>query len=107
MSLFIARSSAIAARALDEEMIVMSVGDSSLFTLNEVAACIWRAADGRTSLTDLVQNHVCSEFDVDPETAYADAEDLCRRLAQHGILILSEQPIAPVEQSTAPPSPSE
>jgi hypothetical protein len=76
-------------------MIVMSVRDSSLFTLSEVATRIWQAADGRTPLADLVQTHVCSEFEVDPETAYADAEDLCRRLAQHGIHILSEQPIDP------------
>jgi hypothetical protein len=98
MSLFIARSTAIAARALDGEMIIMSVSDSRLFTLNEIATEIWQAADGRTPLSDIVEHKICANFEVDQETAYADAESLCRDLASEGILLVSEQPI----ESAAP-----
>ena len=93
MSIYIARSSAIAARALEGEMIIMSARDSTLFTLNEVATAIWQAADGRTPLAEIVQSHVCAKFETETEAAYSDAEAFCRELAEHGILVLSDQPI--------------
>ena len=64
---YIARSKAIAARTVGGEMMVMSAVDSTFFTLNEVASTIWRAADGRTPLAEIVTGKVCQEFDVDPE----------------------------------------
>ena len=49
---YITRSSAIAARMLAGEMMVMNSMDSTFFTLNEVATTIWQAADGRTPLRE-------------------------------------------------------
>ena len=91
---YIARSPAIAARKLGEEMVIMSAADSTLFTLNEVATVIWQAADGSTPLSEIVENKVCGEFEVEPEVAYRDAEGLVKELAGHGILLVSDQPIA-------------
>jgi len=91
--LYVATSSAIAARMLGGEMMVMSLRDSTFFTLNEVATVIWRSADGSTALSDIVRHSVCGEFDVDFETAQRDAEELVNRLAEHGILTVSDQPI--------------
>jgi Coenzyme PQQ synthesis protein D (PqqD) len=90
---YVATSKAIAARMLGGEMMVMSVRDSTFFTLNEVATVIWRAADGCTPLAEIVAQSVCQEFDVDFETAQRDAEDVVQRLAEHGILVISDQPI--------------
>ena len=90
---YIARSSAIAARLLGGEMMIMSVVDSTFFTLNEVATVIWQAADGRTPLSDIVQYTLCREFDVEPEEASHDADQFVRELAQHGILLVSDHPI--------------
>ena len=95
MSMYIAKSRAIAARVLDGEMVIMSILDSKLFTLNEVATEIWQAADGRTPLSQIVQDRVCAKFEVEPDAAYVDAEDLCRKLAEHGIVVISDQPIEP------------
>lgn len=92
MSLYVARSSAVAARPLGDEMIIMSTRDSMLFTLNEVAREIWQAADGRTPLSDIVEKKICAKFDTEAAPAYADAETLCRDLASAGILLLSDQP---------------
>ena len=96
---YIARSSAVAARQLGGEMIVMSAADSTLFSLNETATVIWLAADGKTPLSEIVQLHVCQEFDVEPEQAYRDAAELAEELARHGILLLSDEPVsdAPLE----------
>ncbi|HKO04923.1 MAG TPA: PqqD family protein [Candidatus Acidoferrales bacterium] len=91
---YIARSTAVAARRLGDEMVVMSALDSTLFTLSEVGAVLWQAADGRTPLDEIVREHVCTAFSVDAGTALRDAEEFVRALAERGILLVSSQPIA-------------
>lgn len=90
---FVARSSAVAARQLGEEMIIMSAADSTLFNLNPVATLIWQAADGQTRLAKIVEERICPAFDVEPEEALRDAEQFATELAAHGILLLAESPI--------------
>ena len=97
---YVARSTGVAARMLGGEMIIMSVADSTLYTLNEQASAIWEAADGVTPLRDIVDRAICQVFEVDPETAYRDAESLVTDLAARGILLLSETPILPRETSS-------
>lgn len=90
---YIARSTQIAARMLGGEMMIMSVVDSTFFTLNEVGTIIWQAADGRTRLSDIVKNAICDQFEIDARTAQQDAEEFVEQLSQHGILLISEHPI--------------
>ena len=61
---YIARSKAVAARVLGDEMMIMSAVDSKLFSLSDVATVIWEAADGRTPLSEIVAKRVCAEFNV-------------------------------------------
>jgi Coenzyme PQQ synthesis protein D (PqqD) len=91
---YIAKSSAIASRLLGGEMMVMAAADSTFFTLNPVATAVWQAADGVTPLSEIVTDHICSEFEVDPDTAYRDAERFVEELSRHGILLVSEHPFA-------------
>jgi len=98
--LYVARSPRIAARKLGEETLVMSAQGSTLFTLNPTATVLWQAADGITALDEIVERHICSEFDVNPEEAMRDAEALAAELSRHGILVISEKPI------TSPKSPT-
>jgi coenzyme PQQ synthesis protein D (PqqD) len=96
---YITRSSEIAARMLGGEMMIMSATDSTFFTLNEVATAIWQAADGHTPLSQIINNAICGQFDVEPETARADAEEFISQLAEHGILLVSNQPSTQAEAS--------
>ena len=91
---YIARSARIAARQLGDEMMIMSAVDSKFFTLNPVAAAVWLAADGKTPLQEIVTDRVCHEFEVSPEEALRDAEAFVSDLSGHGILLVSDQPIA-------------
>jgi len=90
---YIARSTAIAARRLGGEMMIMSALDSTFFTLNEVATLIWQAADGHTPLSEIVERRVCGEFEIESEVARRDAEEFVSRLSEHGILLVSDRPI--------------
>lgn len=92
---YIARSSAIAARMIGGEMMIMSAADSTFFTLNETATLIWQAADGTTPLSQIVVDKICGEYEIDQETAVRDVEQFVEELARHGILIASDQPIPP------------
>jgi hypothetical protein len=98
---YIARSTAIAARMLGGEMMIMSAVDSTFFTLNEVATVIWQAADGRTPLREIIERRVCPEFEVEPEVARRDAEQFVTELSQHGILLVSDEPIPEGQEGTA------
>src|SRR5260370_19074150 len=91
--IYIARSSAIAARALAGEMMVMNSADSTFFTLNEVATVIFQAADGHTPLREIFRHPVCGQFAVHPEQAQTDAEQFVAELSGHGILLVSDQPL--------------
>lgn len=97
---YITRSTAIAARMLGGEMMVMSATDSTFFTLNEVATAIWQAADGHTPLSEIVSRAVCDQFEVEPEVARADAEQFVAELSEHGILLVSD---GPTENSSSVP----
>lgn len=91
---YVSRSTAIAARALGDETMVMSAANSTLFTLDEIATVIWEAADGVTPLEEIVTSRVCTQFDVTPQVALRDAELFVERLAEHGLLLCSDQPMA-------------
>ncbi len=97
---YIARSKAVAARVLGDEMMIMSAVDSRLFSLSDVATVIWEAADGRTPLSEIVAQRVCAKFDVSADVAYRDAEILVEELATRGILSISNQPVAEAERPT-------
>jgi hypothetical protein len=91
--LYIAKNTAIAWRSLGDETIIMSTADSTIFMLNPAGSVIWGAADGSTRLSSIVKDKVCAEFDVTVEQASADAGDFVDALTQHGILLVSDQPI--------------
>ena len=96
---YVARSKAIAARAIGDETMVMSATDSMLFTLDEVASVIWAAADGLTPLDEIVEKKICAKYDVTPEVALKDAEALVENLAEHGLLQLSDHPLGEASAS--------
>jgi hypothetical protein len=101
--IYIARSTAVAARSLDGEMMIMSAKDSTLFSLNPVGAAIWQAADGKMTLEEIVEQKICSEFDVDRADAMKDAESFVNGLADHGILAVSSEPIEAVKATHGRP----
>jgi hypothetical protein len=91
--IYIKPSRDIAARVMADEMVIMSVKNSKVFSLNPTATRIWTAADGATPLREIVARAVVSEFEVDAETAYRDARAMVEDLAQEGILLLADHPI--------------
>jgi Coenzyme PQQ synthesis protein D (PqqD) len=92
---YVARGPQVAARMLGDEMMVMCARTSTLFTLDDVAAAVWEAADGITPLDEIVSRKICTQYDVSAEVAQRDLENLVEQLSSHGILLLSDEPINP------------
>jgi Coenzyme PQQ synthesis protein D (PqqD) len=92
--MYLSQSTNIAARTLGDDTLIMSTLDSTAFVLNAVGTVIWNAVDGKTPLSQIVCERVCSEFEISDEEAYADAKEFVRQLAEHGILSVSGAPVS-------------
>jgi len=90
---YLARSTSLAASVDDGGLVVMTPTNCAVVTLNEVAAAIWLAADGRTTLAEIVEHVVCRKFDIDAHVARRDAEAFVEDLLRQGILVPGEGPI--------------
>ena len=104
-TLYVARSTRVAARMVGDELMIMSGRDSTLFALNGTAALIWDSADGVTPLQEIVERHICLKFEIDAATALADAEEIVGELATHGLLRMSHEPMTDGDTSSARESP--
>jgi hypothetical protein len=91
---YVKRGANTASRMLGGEMMVMSVTDSKLFSLNEIASVIWQAADGITPLSQIATAKIAAQYEVDREIAYQDALEFAAELANHGIITISDEPAA-------------
>ena len=77
-------------RRIGEEAVVVpvrnNVGDlDSVFTLNQSAITIWESLDGKAALHRVI-DHFCAEYEIDRDTAAADARELIGRLAEAGLI---------------------
>jgi len=97
---YLARSTSLAARVNDGGLAIMTPTHCAVVTLNEVAAAIWLAADGHTTLAEIVDHVVCGKFHVEPHVARRDAETFVGDLLRHGILVPGERPIVNAPAAT-------
>lgn len=90
---YVLRHPDVAARRIAGELMLMVTRDSSLISVNEIAALLWEAADGQTPLTAIVERDICANFDVGSELAYADALEAVHLMAEAGVFLVSDAPI--------------
>ena len=86
-----ARDEAIVARRIGDEFILVPIrqqaGDlNSIYTLNEVGACVWELLDGQTPLRE-IRDAIVQEFEVDPADAEADLLAFVQQLARVGAIV--------------------
>ncbi len=94
LEMYFSRSTNVASRTIGDDTLIMSTQDSTVFMLNSVGTAIWNAANGKTPLSQIVHDCICSEFDVSEDEAYMDAKEFANLLAEHGILQISDTPVA-------------
>ena len=62
------------------------VNFSKLVSLNETAAYLFKAVQGREFTAETLANLLLDEYEVDRETALKDAESLCAQWKEIGIV---------------------
>jgi hypothetical protein len=90
MAIIYRRSQDVVCRQVGGESILVpirhNVGNLDyVYTLSPVAARIWALLDGNRSVDDLT-NELCSEFEVDSDTAAADVTALLADLASASLI---------------------
>jgi hypothetical protein len=85
-----AQSENIVSRRILDELILVptrkTAGEvDSLYTMNEVAAFVWEALDGTSSVRE-IRDKVVHEFQVDIETATDDLINLLKQLNDIGVV---------------------
>ncbi len=83
-------------REVDEAVVIISPVDSVLHELNSTAGFIWKHATGRYAIEEIARL-LATEYDVDPDTALTDVEELTTHLEQKNLLLPS--PPTPKEES--------
>ena len=79
------RSESAMARRVGDELVILDVGSSHYFGLNDVGALIWDRLEQESTRADLVDAVVAS-YDVDREQAAGDIDDLVDQLVDRGLV---------------------
>ena len=76
-------------RIIEEEALLVDVHKGEVVHLNEVAAEVWKVInekkDEKTSVKELIE-HICSQFEVDENTAEKDILDFVNELVEKGLV---------------------
>lgn len=80
-----ARNSSYVFRRIDDETILVPIRSNAaelenIYVFNEVAARAWELIDGVRTVDD-ISEIICAEYDVTPETALQDLNELFAELA--------------------------
>jgi hypothetical protein len=80
------------ARVLDGTANILTVHDSQLHMLNPMGTFIWEHADGRQSLSSII-DQICDVYAVEHDVAAKDAADFVENCILKGVLVLNDKPI--------------
>ena len=89
------KNSAVVSRTIRDQVILVPIrkraGDlESIYTLNETAARIWELINGERTVGEIL-NTLCEEYDVTPETATEELNNLISLLKGIGVLDRSDK----------------
>lgn len=79
----------IAWRKIDDDAILIDMDEEEVTHFNEVAAQIWAALDGKTSVTE-ISEHIQSLFEVDLEKAKNDVFAFLNKLLQKEMVTIKQ-----------------
>ena len=86
------RNNATAYRIINGVALVVGAPEGKLLTLNDVGTFIWKQADGKLTLVEIVEK-LCQDFDVDYPRAMQDVEIFVKELENKSMLVLSDCPM--------------
>lgn len=83
------RSSRVAWREIDGEIVIISPEDSSVHELNETAGAFWRAADGKRDIAEIARS-LAAAYEAPVDSVLADIEELVAELSAKRLLTVEK-----------------
>ncbi|MDD4940717.1 MAG: PqqD family protein [Candidatus Omnitrophica bacterium] len=81
----VSKKKSIPWRMIEEEAVLVDIDKGEVIQLDEVGARIWEAIDGSATVSGIIDT-VCSEFEVDKDTATADVLEFLNELSERGAI---------------------
>ena len=97
LSKYLLRSDSTAYRTINGMALVVGAPEGKLRTLNEAGTFIWEQADGRHTLSEVI-NQMWQKYDVDYTQAAQDAEVFVHELESQNMLVLTDSPVGSEEK---------
>ncbi|UCG54886.1 MAG: PqqD family protein [Dehalococcoidia bacterium] len=91
LSKYAIRSRSSAYRIINGLALIVGGQDSQIRTLNKVGTFIWTLADGKHTLSEII-NQVCRDFEVDNSRATQDIEVFVKEMESRHLLLLTDNP---------------
>ena len=63
------------------------VNMANVYQLNETAATVWRAAEGKEIEAEALAEVLCSDYEIEPEEALSDIRQLLALWREYGLII--------------------
>ena len=81
----VSKKKSIPWRMIEEEAVLVDIDKGEVIQLDEVGARIWENIDGSATVSGII-DAVCSEFEVDKDTATADVLEFLNELSDRGAI---------------------
>ncbi len=83
---YIQRNNAVLWRELAGEAVLLDPLEGCSYNLNQVGTFVWKLLDGNTSMDEIV-TALCTQYEVEPEHARIDLEQLLSDLRSHHLIV--------------------
>jgi len=78
-------------RRMDDSTVIMTADDWNVHVLNETGTRIWELLAEPRTPSELV-NHLCEEFEINPDTAHQETERFLTLLEQRRLITSGSTP---------------
>jgi len=90
-STIVVSSQQVSGDLLDGEVAILNLPDGVYYSLTDVGGRIWNLIQQPKTVHEL-NEILLQEYDVDPEICYHELMDLLQDLANHGLIIINNDP---------------
>ena len=90
---YLLRNRDTAHRIIDGVAIIVNPETGKMYTLNEVGTYIWEHADGRHTISDIIDG-VCEMYEVDKSKAVDDVNLFINDLTEKNVVVLVEKELS-------------
>lgn len=87
---YISRSESFVFREIEGEIVLLSDDGLQMHQLNKTASMIWKLADGKTQIKDII-SLIHERFEVEKDVLNQDVREFVQDLVEKGILVIDGQ----------------